>query len=121
MKKDFYEVLGVNKGASQADIKSAYRKLALKYHPDKNKSADAEEKFKEISEAYEILSDPLKREEYDKKLKNDFMQETIKKQQSDIKNQNNYSNIDNSDSSISLLSKLFINNSISCSSNINLK
>jgi len=65
MKKDFYEVLGVNKGASQADIKSAYRKLALKYHPDKNKSADAEEKFKEINEAYEVLSDTQKRQAYD--------------------------------------------------------
>jgi len=65
MKKDFYEVLGVNKAASQADIKSAYRKMALEFHPDKNKSADAEEKFKEINEAYEVLSDIQKRQAYD--------------------------------------------------------
>lgn len=65
MKKDFYETLGVDKGASKADIKSAYRKLALKYHPDKNKSADAEEKFKEINEAYEVLSDDNKKAAYD--------------------------------------------------------
>ncbi|RLC35537.1 molecular chaperone DnaJ [Candidatus Shapirobacteria bacterium] len=65
MKKDFYEVLGISKGASKADIKSAYRKLALKYHPDRNKEADAEEKFKEINEAYEILSNEQKKSAYD--------------------------------------------------------
>jgi len=65
MKKDFYEILGVKKGDSQADIKSAYRKLALQYHPDKNKSPDAEDKFKEINEAYEVLSDTQKRQAYD--------------------------------------------------------
>jgi molecular chaperone DnaJ len=64
-KRDFYEVLGVSKTASEADIKSAYRKLALKFHPDKNKAADAEEKFKEINEAYQILSDAKKRQSYD--------------------------------------------------------
>ena len=65
MKRDFYEVLGVNKEATTAGIKSAYRKLALKYHPDRNKSADAEEKFKEINEAYEILSNSQKKSAYD--------------------------------------------------------
>ncbi|MCX6816968.1 MAG: J domain-containing protein [Candidatus Beckwithbacteria bacterium] len=64
-KRDFYEVLGVSKTASAAELKKAYRQLALKYHPDRNKSADATEKFKEISEAYEVLSNPEKRSTYD--------------------------------------------------------
>lgn len=64
-KRDFYEVLGVSKAASAAELKSAYRKLALQYHPDRNKAADAAEKFKEISEAYEVLSNPEKRQTYD--------------------------------------------------------
>uniref|UniRef100_A0A6V7KVZ8 J domain-containing protein n=1 Tax=Bracon brevicornis TaxID=1563983 RepID=A0A6V7KVZ8_9HYME len=66
MGKDYYKILGINKGASDDEIKKAYRKLALKYHPDKNKSAGAEEKFKEVAEAYEVLSDVKKREVYDK-------------------------------------------------------
>jgi len=66
-KRDYYEVLGVNKDASDDDIKQAYRKLAMKYHPDKNRgNAEAEEKFKEATEAYEILRDPKKRASYDK-------------------------------------------------------
>ncbi|XP_040216581.1 dnaJ homolog subfamily B member 4 [Rana temporaria] len=65
MGKDYYSILGIEKGASEEDIKKAYRKQALKWHPDKNKSAHAEEKFKEIAEAYEVLSDPKKREIYD--------------------------------------------------------
>lgn len=64
-KRDYYEVLGVTKAASKDEIKSAYRKLALQYHPDRNKSAGAEEKFKEISEAYAVLSDEEKRRRYD--------------------------------------------------------
>lgn len=64
-KRDYYEILGVDKGASQQDLKKAYRKMALKYHPDKNKSEDAEEKFKEVNEAYEILSNEEKRKAYD--------------------------------------------------------
>lgn len=66
MGKDYYKILGLAKGASDDDIKKAYRKLALKYHPDKNKEAGAEEKFKEVAEAYEILSDPKKKEIFDK-------------------------------------------------------
>ncbi|KAK1133168.1 DnaJ protein like protein 1 [Melipona quadrifasciata] len=65
MGKDYYKILGINKSASDDEIKKAYRKLALKYHPDKNRSAGAEEKFKEIAEAYEVLSDAKKREVYD--------------------------------------------------------
>ena len=65
-KRDYYEVLGVQKGASGEDIKKAYRKLALKYHPDRNPdNKEAEEKFKEAAEAYEILSDDEKRSRYD--------------------------------------------------------
>lgn len=64
-KKDYYEVLGISKGASDDEIKKAYRKLAKKYHPDINKEPDAAEKFKEINEANEVLSDPQKRAAYD--------------------------------------------------------
>lgn len=66
MGKDYYQILGVSKGAADDEIKKAYRKLALKYHPDKNKTAGAEEKFKEVAEAYEVLSDKKKRDVYDK-------------------------------------------------------
>jgi molecular chaperone DnaJ len=64
-KRDYYEVLGISKNTSKDAIKDAYRKLAMQYHPDRNKSPDAEEKFKEISEAYAVLSDDEKREQYD--------------------------------------------------------
>jgi len=64
-KRDYYEVLGVNKEASDKEIKSAYRKLAMTYHPDRSDAPDAEEKFKEISEAYAVLSDANKRKQYD--------------------------------------------------------
>jgi molecular chaperone DnaJ len=66
-KRDYYEVLGVSKNASEQDIKQAYRKLALKYHPDRNKgNKESEEHFKEATEAYEVLRDPKKRATYDK-------------------------------------------------------
>ncbi len=64
-KRDYYEVLGVPKGAGVDEVKKAYRKLAMEYHPDRNKAPDAEEKFKEISEAYAVLSDDQKRQKYD--------------------------------------------------------
>lgn len=65
-KRDYYEVLGVSKGATESEIKKAYRKMAIKYHPDKNPDdKDAEEKFKEAAEAYEVLSDNQKRQQYD--------------------------------------------------------
>lgn len=66
-KKDYYEVLGIEKGASEDEIKKAFRKLAIKYHPDKNRgNKEAEEKFKEINEAYQVLSDPEKKSNYDR-------------------------------------------------------
>ncbi len=70
-KRDYYEILGVSKGASETEIKKSYRKAAMKYHPDRFSSAsdaekkDAEEKFKEINEAYQVLSDPQKKQQYD--------------------------------------------------------
>ena len=64
--RDYYEALGVPRDASAEDIRRAYRKLARKYHPDVNKDPDAEDRFKEISEAYEVLRDPEKRERYDR-------------------------------------------------------
>lgn len=65
MGKDYYKILGIAKSASEDDIKKAYRKMALKFHPDKNKSPDAEAKFKDIAEAYDVLSDKSKRDIYD--------------------------------------------------------
>ncbi|HPQ80670.1 MAG TPA: molecular chaperone DnaJ [bacterium] len=65
IKRDYYEVLGVAREVSEEEIKKAYRKLALKYHPDRNSEPDAEERFKEASEAYEVLCDPSRRQIYD--------------------------------------------------------
>ncbi|HAT3882300.1 TPA: DnaJ domain-containing protein [Legionella pneumophila] len=69
MDKDYYKIMGVSQDASEKDIKMAYRKLARKYHPDISKEPDAEERFKEMAEAYEVLKDPKKRAEYDQYLK----------------------------------------------------
>ncbi|HHT9951836.1 TPA: DnaJ C-terminal domain-containing protein [Legionella pneumophila] len=69
MDKDYYKIMGVSQDASEKDIKMAYRKLARKYHPDISKEPDAEERFKEMAEAYEVLKDPKKRSEYDQYLK----------------------------------------------------
>jgi len=63
--KDYYKVLGLTRDASETEVKKAFRALARQYHPDKNKADDAEEKFREIAEAYEVLSDSKKRKEYD--------------------------------------------------------
>lgn len=65
IKRDYYEVLGLTRSASEGEIKKAYRQLALKYHPDRNQEHDAEECFKEASEAYEVLSDPSRKQIYD--------------------------------------------------------
>ena len=66
-KRDYYEVLGVERGASADDIKRTYRRLAIKYHPDKNPGdKEAEARFKEAAEAYEVLSDSAKRQRYDR-------------------------------------------------------
>ena len=62
MGKDYYAILGVGRDAGADDVKKAYRKMALKFHPDKNSSPGAEEKFKQIGEAYDVLSDPKKRQ-----------------------------------------------------------
>ena len=66
MGKDYYNILDIPRNASEDEIRKAYRKMALKFHPDKNKSPEAEDKFKDIAEAYEVLSDPQKREIFDK-------------------------------------------------------
>ena len=74
--KDYYDILGVSKSASEDDIKRAYRKLARKYHPDLNKDnpKEAEEKFKEVNEAYHVLSDADKRAQYDQMGPDAFQQ-----------------------------------------------
>ena len=70
MAKNYYDILGVDRKASEQDVKKAYKKMALKFHPDKNKDPGAEEKFKEIAEAYDVLVDADKRSVNDTKLLN---------------------------------------------------
>ncbi|CEG58466.1 DnaJ C-terminal domain-containing protein [Legionella fallonii] len=82
MDKDYYKIMGVSHDASDKDIKMAYRKLARKYHPDISKEPDAEEKFKEMGEAYEVLKDSAKRTEYDQYLKNREFNQRQRAQQS---------------------------------------
>ncbi|HJO81904.1 MAG TPA: DnaJ domain-containing protein, partial [SAR202 cluster bacterium] len=65
-KRDYYEVLGIPKNASEEDVKKAFRKLALEYHPDRNKEEGAEDRFKEVNEAYQVLSNQKKRADYDR-------------------------------------------------------
>jgi molecular chaperone DnaJ len=64
-KRDYYQILGISKNSTTDEIKRAFRRLAMQYHPDKNKAPDAEQKFKEINEAYEVLSDENRRRTYD--------------------------------------------------------
>jgi molecular chaperone DnaJ len=64
-KRDYYEILGISKQATQDEVKRSFRRLAMQYHPDRNKAPDAEQKFKEINEAYEVLSDTKRRQTYD--------------------------------------------------------
>ncbi|MEX2598617.1 MAG: DnaJ domain-containing protein, partial [Dehalococcoidia bacterium] len=65
-KRDYYDVLEVPREASEEDIRKAFRKKALEYHPDRNKATDASERFKEVNEAYQVLTDPGKRKQYDR-------------------------------------------------------
>ena len=82
MDKDYYKIMGVAPNATEKDIKTAYRKLARKYHPDISKEPNAEEQFKEMGEAYEVLKDPVKKAEYDQYIKNREFNQRQRAQQS---------------------------------------
>lgn len=89
MEKNYYSILNISEIATSKEIKIAYRKLAMEWHPDRNKSVNAHSKFIKINEAYEILIDPIKREEYDKILESDrseIVSEQFSKWQNNAKN-----------------------------------
>jgi len=89
--KDYYEVLGISKNASEREIRKAYKKLALKYHPDRNKGKNTQKEFIEVSKAYEILKDPKKRKQYDTYgSEDDQQQEYDNEQQGEQGNENPY-------------------------------
>jgi curved DNA-binding protein len=92
MDKDYYKIMGVAPDASAQDIKSAYRKLARKYHPDISKESNAEEHFKEMGEAYEILKDKEKRAEYDQYLKNREFQQNAHSSANEQRTYHDYNN-----------------------------
>lgn len=74
--KDYYKLMGLETNATEADIKKAYRKLALKLHPDSSEDKNSHKEFSELQEAYKILSNPVKRREYDRKQNFDFLKKT---------------------------------------------
>lgn len=111
-KRNYYDVLGINKNSNSDEIKMAYRKLAKKYHPDVSKEKNAESKFKEIGEAYEILSDPNKKRIYDQFGHTNFDYQNVNNNfnSSDIFNNNNFNDFSSSFSGFSDIFEQFFNN-----------
>lgn len=93
MDKDYYKIMGVSKDATDKDIKTAYRRLARKYHPDISKESNAEEQFKEMGEAYEVLRDPVKRAEYDQYLKNREFNQNAHQYRNEPRGENHHQNV----------------------------